>query len=117
MVRAATWKLGSRHLRLARRVDGERKPRLRAAGGAEMEWQAGIGGHDADDLVRFAGDAEVAADDGGIGAETPLPERVAEYHHARAVRPVLVSGEAPAQHRPHAQNREEVGVHISDPNA
>ena len=67
---------------------------------------------DADDGVRARVDADGAADDIPIGAETADPERVTEDGHRRAVRhAILIAEEQSSRRRAGAEHGEVVGRH------
>jgi hypothetical protein len=66
---------------------------------------------DADDGERTPREIDRAADDGGIGAEPPLPDAVAEDHTVGVARPLIVPRERPAEHHPPAEQLEVAGGH------
>ena len=68
------------------------------------------GGHDADDGPGAAIELHGASDDGGVGAEAPLPQTVAEDDDGVALRHfVLFRAEGSAEGRAHSQ-QVEVGL-------
>ena len=63
--------------------------------------------HHANDFVPVVVHQDRPADDGGVAAETPLPESVADDHDLRTGAVFLV-GERPAALRRHAEDAEEI---------
>ena len=85
----------------SRGIDGERHPRLISRSGYGK-----FAAHHAHDPVRRAGQADAAADDRRIGAESATPQRVAQQHHPVVADLVFLFGEAPSEHRRDAQHRQ-----------
>ena len=67
--------------------------------------------HHADYAVVFVVDADIAADDGGIGGEAAAPERVAQNRHVLVPGLVFLRREGAAQRRLGAHQRKEIGRH------
>ena len=87
-------------------VGGEdhRRPDLRGP----VEEVAEPARHDAYDLVALAVEREVAADDGRVGPEDPLPGVVADHRHVLPAGGVLARLKCPAQQGGHLQRGEEL---------
>src|SRR5262249_20012370 len=62
----------------------------------------------ADDRIRIVVDRNALAGDGRIGAESPLPQPVAQDHDALAVRRIFLLRETAPDGRIHAQYAEEI---------
>ena len=69
--------------------------------------EAKAGGHHADDLVRLIVDLDRAADCALIATQLVLPDAVAEYGDAWAVRTVVLIGDRAAKERCDAEQRKE----------
>ena len=96
------------------RVVAERRPDLGRLVEVRREQRLEGGRHHADDLEVLLVHPDLPADDGGVGAEAPPPERVAQDELAPRVRPVVRRLEAPAERRADA---EQVEVVRADPHA
>jgi hypothetical protein len=96
-----------------RLVDLQRPPHLGVLEpvGLSRQQQVEVGRQHSDDLVRHAAQLHLAPDHARVAAETPNPHAVAEQHHRRSVRDVLLGPDLPAQLRLHAEEREEIGRH------
>ena len=62
--------------------------------------------HHADDRRRLAANPDCPLQDVRIAAEAALPEAVTDDRHPRASRPELLTREAPAERRRHAEDRQ-----------
>ena len=67
------------------------------------------GRQDADDRLGYAVEREALAEDGRVGAESFLPDRMSEQHDRRAAGPVFVRGEHPAEQGTDAEGGEKIG--------
>ncbi len=76
---------------------------------AQMTPVAERGGQDADDLVRLAVDADLAADDLSVTPEVVLPIPVRDDEDAVVAQGLFVGTEAAAELRPGAQGGKEIG--------
>ena len=64
--------------------------------------------HHPDDGADLVVEAELPADHGGVAAELPLPEPVAEDGDRRRIRPAVVGEVGPSEERRHAHDEERV---------
>jgi hypothetical protein len=87
------------------RVERERRPHLRAHREVESLRR------DADDFVGLGVERDRPSDDGGIAAEAPVPEPMADDGAAMAAGGFLVCQEPAAERRLHAERREEIRGH------
>ena len=67
----------------------------------------------ADDRVRLAVERDGAANDAGVGAESPRPGAVPQHRRAGAARHVVFRQEQSAQARTRAQHRQQVRRHAN----
>jgi hypothetical protein len=91
-----------RATRPIRRRERHWKPDIAAAGENES------GRHHADGAIFDAVEQEVASHHAGIGAVAFRPQAVAKQHYFRAARLIFLRRDAAAQHRRHAQQRQQV---------
>jgi hypothetical protein len=69
------------------------------------------GRHHAGDQEILVVQADVLADDGGVGGEAAAPQAVAQHRFALAAGLVFALLKAPAQHRLDTECGEEIGAH------
>src|SRR5690242_15666757 len=72
-----------------------------------------IGRQYADDRIRLASQLDGAADDGGVGAETALPDGIGEHDDPVLAEVVLLFGERAAEARTDSEDLEEVRRDLS----
>ena len=87
----------------------EGRPHLGSSLAAVVPAPLEAGGHDPHDLVGLAVQPQGRAEEGGIGAEAPLPEAVPEHDHVLPPRLLLLREECASPPGGCAQRLEEVG--------
>ncbi len=70
-------------------------------------------GQDADDLVRFVVEEQVAPEDGGVTAEMRLPGRMTQDHDAVRTVPIFLGPERAADDRRNAEHAEVIGRDVT----
>ena len=105
-VPAAIWRSG---------IEPVRDEHVRGPIGVDLDVPIRSGQH-ADDGRRLCVQQDLGAQHRRTAAEPPLPEAVAQQHHRRSVRLVVLDADGPAQCRSNSEGREETvrDVHAAD---